>query len=302
MTFNQIKYFIKLAECLNFTEAARCLFISQPALSRQISVMEEELGTPLFVRDKKRLQLTPGGILLYNRLPQVLQLYHDAVDDAHSANQGYEGALHIGILDVYDISDFFADLLKDFQSAHPAVRLDLKRFSLVELPRKLYDGALDLIVTYNFSLFDKPDLLTIPIQSYDSCIMLNREHPLAGKKDLSLSDLKGETFVQLGPEASEEGFRYVENLCARCGFHPALRKVEKMEDVLLWVQTGNGVAITSSRSVEAYNPHVVIRPIDLPDARSHEIFLAWHKTNYNPAIALFSELTEQKIAAQRSCS
>ena len=61
MTFNQIKYFVTVAECLSFTEAAKCLFITQPALSRQINAMEEELGTKLFIRDKKRLKLTPGG-------------------------------------------------------------------------------------------------------------------------------------------------------------------------------------------------------------------------------------------------
>mgnify|MGYP000187079773 FL=1 len=52
MTFNQIKYFVTVAECLSFTEAAKCLFITQPALSRQINAMEEELGTRLFIREK----------------------------------------------------------------------------------------------------------------------------------------------------------------------------------------------------------------------------------------------------------
>lgn len=70
MTFNQIKYFVTVAECLSFTEAAKCLFITQPALSRQINAMEEELGTRLFIREKKRLKLTPGGSVLYNRLPE----------------------------------------------------------------------------------------------------------------------------------------------------------------------------------------------------------------------------------------
>ena len=80
MTFNQIKYFVTVAECLSFTEAAKCLFITQPALSRQINAMEEKLGTRLFIREKKRLKLTPGGSVLYNRLPKVLS---DVVPDSN---------------------------------------------------------------------------------------------------------------------------------------------------------------------------------------------------------------------------
>ena len=82
MTFNQLKYFVTVAECLSFTEAAKSLFITQPALSRQINAMEEELGTRLFIREKKRLKLTQGGSVLYNRLPKVLSDYAEAVEDA----------------------------------------------------------------------------------------------------------------------------------------------------------------------------------------------------------------------------
>ena len=111
MTFNQIKYFVTVAECLSFTEAAKCLFITQPALSRQINAMEEELGTRLFIREKKRLKLTPGGSVLYNRLPKVLSDYAEAVEDAKHANSGYEGELRIGFLDIYDISELFDDVI-----------------------------------------------------------------------------------------------------------------------------------------------------------------------------------------------
>ena len=277
MTFNQIKYFVTVAECLSITEAAKCLFITQPALSRQINAMEEELGTRLFIREKKRLKLTPGGSVLYNRLPKVLSDYAEAVEDAKHANSGYEGELRIGFLDIYDIS------------------MSLERFALGELPARLAAGDLDLILTYGFSLYDKPDLVTVNVQKFDSCIMLNRNHPLAPQETVALAELKDERFIQLGPKASEEGFRYITNLCARCGIHPDFLLVEKMEDVMLWVQTGNGVAITSDRTIEGQNPHVVLRNIDMPEAKNHNITMAWRKNNYNPAIAIFMEMLEKKL-------
>lgn len=134
MTFNQIKYFVTVAECLSFTEAAKCLFITQPALSRQINAMEEELGTRLFIREKKRLKLTPGGSVLYNRLPKVLSDYAEAVEDAKHANSGYEGELHIGFLDIYDISELFDDVIREFREAYEQIAMSLERFALGELP------------------------------------------------------------------------------------------------------------------------------------------------------------------------
>ena len=252
MTFNQIKYFVTVAECLSFTEAAKCLFITQPALSRQINAMEEELGTRLFIREKKRLKLTPGGSVLYNRLPKVLSDYAEAVEDAKHANSGYEGELRIGFLDIYDISELFDDVIREFREAYEQIAMSLERFALGELPARLAAGDLDLILTYGFSLYDKPDLVTVNVQKFDSCIMLNRNHP-----DFLL--------------------------------------VEKMEDVMLWVQTGNGVAITSDRTIEGQNPHVVLRNIDMPEAKNHNITMAWRKNNYNPAIAIFMEMLEKKL-------
>lgn len=293
MTFNQMKYFITVAECLSFTEAAKCLFITQPALSRQISAMEEELGTRLFVRDKKRLKLTPGGSLLYNRFPEILEAYGEAVRDARTANEGYEGKLRIGFLDIYDISGLISDVIREFRKKCANIQLVLERFPLGELPGRLYGQELDLILTYGFSLFDKPNLVTVDIQKYNSCIMLHRDHPLAYKENLRLEELKEERFVQLGPKASEEGYQYIINLCAKCGLHPHLVQVDKMDDIMLWVQTGNGVAITTDRTVEKQNPNVVVREIDLAEAKGHDVTVAWQKSNYNPAIAIFMELLEQ---------
>lgn len=292
MTLNQMKYFIAVARCLSFTEAARSLFMTQPALSRQIQAMEDELGTQLFVRDKKTLKLTPGGSALYNRMPQFLREYEGMMLDVRNANRGYEGELRIGFLDVYDISLLFPDVVDSFRERCPGINLTLERFSLSQLPERLYDGKLDLICTYGFSLFDKPDLVTVDVQKFDSCIMLSRSHPLADKPDLKLEDLKQERFAQLGREASEEGYQYIANLLTRGGISPDVIYVEKNDDVLLWVELGIAVAVTSNRTIERYNPRVVIRELDMPEAKGHDVTVAWRKSNYNPAIALFMEQME----------
>lgn len=297
MTLNQIKYFITSAECLSFTEAAKCLFITQPALSRQILAMEEELGTDLFVRDKKRLKLTPGGSLLYYRFKEILKEYSQAVYDARTANQGYEGTLRIGFLDIYDVSGFFPGVLKEFQEKYKNIQITLERCSLGELPQKLYDGSLDLILTYGFSLYDQPDLVTVNIHKFQSCVMLYSHHPLAKKEDLELEDLAGENFVQLAPDICEEGHRFILNILNKSSIHPRLMSVTKMEDVMLWVQTGNAVAITTDCTIEKYNPYVILRKIQMEEAKGHDVTMAWQKNNFNPAIAIFMEILEKVMCS-----
>ena len=298
MTLNQLKYFIAVVRCLSFTEAAKSLFMTQPALSRQIQAMEAELGTQLFIRDKKTLKLTPGGSALYSKLPDFLRQYEEMMEDARNANRDFEGQLRIGFLDIYDASQLFPPVVEAFQRNHGGIRLTMERFSLGELPERLYEGKLDIICTYGFSLFDKPDLVTVNVQKFDSCIMFNKDHPLANKPDLTMDDLRQERFIQLDSEASQEGYQYIANLISRGGISPEVQYVEKNDDVLLWVEMGCGIAVTSDRTVERHNPKVVIRELNMPEVKGHDVTVAWRRSNYNPAIALFMELMEKEAAKQ----
>lgn len=298
MTLNQLKYFIAVVRCLSFTEAAKSLFMTQPALSRQIQAMEAELGTQLFIRDKKTLKLTPGGSALYSKLPDFLRQYEEMMEDARNANRDFEGQLRIGFLDIYDASSLFPPVVEAFQRNHGGIRLTMERFSLGELPERLYEGKLDIICTYGFSLFDKPDLVTVNVQKFDSCIMFNKDHPLANKPDLTMDDLRQERFIQLDSEASQEGYQYIANLISRGGISPKVQYVEKNDDVLLWVEMGCGIAVTSDRTVERHNPKVVIRELNMPEVKGHDITVAWRRSNYNPAIALFMELMEKEAEKQ----
>lgn len=298
MTLNQLKYFIAVVRCLSFTEAAKSLFMTQPALSRQIQAMEAELGTQLFIRDKKTLKLTPGGSALYSKLPDFLRQYEEMMENARNANRDFEGQLRIGFLDIYDASQLFPPVVEAFQRNHGGIRLTMERFSLGELPERLYEGKLDIICTYGFSLFDKPDLVTVNVQKFDSCIMFNKDHPLANKPDLTMDDLRQERFIQLDSEASQEGYQYIANLISRGGISPKVQYVEKNDDVLLWVEMGCGIAVTSDRTVERHNPKVVIRELNMPEVKGHDVTVAWRRSNYNPAIALFMELMEKEAEKQ----
>lgn len=293
MTLNQMKYFTTLVESKSFTEAAKCLFITQPNLSRQIQSMEDELGLKLLFRESRSFKLTPEGTILYKHFCKLLKDYEVAVDEAIAAGQGFDGTLNVGILDIMDITTRFPRLISNVSNALPQLELTLKRGSLHEVIESLNNETADIILTYGFSLFDQPDLVTVNVDTFNSCIMIPKSHPLAYAKEWTISDFKNDTFYQLKPSICQEGARYLNTLCEHAGFTPQTKWVDSMRDIMLWVETGNGVSITSDCSTEKNNPNVVIRPIEMSEAKGHDITFAWKKDNYNPAIALFMEQVER---------
>lgn len=295
MTLNQIRYFITLAESLSYTDASKLLFITQPNLSRQIKAMEEELGIDLFVRHTRSIKLTPGGAILYKRFLALLSDYDAAVTEANEVATDFDGHLTIGILDIYDFQKYYPNLISEIKRSHPNLELKIKRRSLGELISDLQNHHADLILTYGFSLFDQTDLVSVDVGTFNSCIMLPKDHPLAAKSNLVLADLKDELFVQLNPSISSEGTRYLDALLFHAGIHPRVQAVDTMNDVMLYVESGNAVAITSDCSTEHYNPNVKLLPINAPEAKGHAITFAWRKDNYNPAIATFMENIEHTI-------
>lgn len=98
MTQLQIKYFLMAARCLNFTEAAKQLYISQPALSQQITAMEKELNMQLFIRSKGKLRLTPAGATFLEELPRYEAIFAEILKKAKFSNEGSYGMLRIGFL------------------------------------------------------------------------------------------------------------------------------------------------------------------------------------------------------------
>ena len=98
ITLLQIEYFIAVAKSLNFTDAARNLYVSQPSLSKQIALLEKEIGVQLFNRSTRGVRLTPAGAVLYKELGNVLDTIHEAIEKSSKKDLGEEGSITIGSL------------------------------------------------------------------------------------------------------------------------------------------------------------------------------------------------------------
>ncbi|MBR5261963.1 MAG: LysR family transcriptional regulator, partial [Oscillospiraceae bacterium] len=143
MNSNQIKCFLALAETLNFTKAAARLYMTQPGLSHQIASLEAELKTQLFVRNQKRVLLTPAGALLAGELGALQEAGERLIERVQNVGQGYTGELNIGLIEGQWMGADLTDLFRDYMQKYPNIDLRICQGSFGELRRLLEDGKID---------------------------------------------------------------------------------------------------------------------------------------------------------------
>ena len=285
MTITQIKYFITVVKCASYTKAAEQLFISQPALSRHIKNMEEELNIQLFVRTNNGIHLTPAGSSLYVGMLDLYQNYIEMVNKAEKIQKGLNGSLKIGILDQTNVSDFMPLIYQYFFQNYPNVDLSFKEGSFDYLVSELYGGRLDLIFTLKFEIEHKEGILYQYVARSKDHIVMSRFHPLAQKEQVTLDDVKNETFVMISEEDNPESAPLILNLCKEHGFVPQVHYAKSLAEQILWISVGMGVSILDSRTYLKLNPDIKFYEIE--SNWDPSLVIAWNQDNFNPLLSVF---------------
>ena len=297
MNMLQIRYFLTAAGCLNFTQAADLLYITQPALSRQVSAIEKELNLQLFIRTSRSMRLTPAGRALYEELQGIYAGYERAVERAKSIQYGLSGQLRVGILDGTQVDDLLPPVTELFSRRYPYVELSYEYHSFNALASLLYDGGLDLAITLCFDIMDRYNLNFQVLEKGRDNIAMLRSHPLAGRDFVHLADLREESFIIVAYKDSAVSAKLIPEACQAQGFTPRVRFSPSIQTSMLWVQSGLGVAMLDSRNILRNYPH--IKFLDVDQVSDPSLTAAWHQDNKNPALPVFLEaLTGQSAAAQ----
>ena len=287
MTFTQIKYFIEVARCLNFTEAAARLFVTQPTLSRQITAIESELNMQLFIRNNKTLRLTPGGTVLFEELTLLMENYENIVEKAREASHGLIGNISIGVIDGLDIGDILPDLVEHLETGYPNIRIHLLRASFSDLIDQLYDCRLDAIITYDFDIRLRPGIQYKNIQQLRPVLAIPRRHPLAVKKNVTLKDFEQESLVIVSAQESPSGVELVQKTCQEFGgYYPNFYFVDTMEtDAILWVEAGLKCALLNDGMTIVKSDAIKVVPLDeLPSMNA--VLAAGYPQNNNFALPI----------------
>ena len=203
MELRTLRYFVTVSEELNITRASHKLNISQPPLSAQIKNLEEELKTALFIRGKRRLQLTESGRLLYRRAKEIVNLSDKAKEEILSLNSGITGTISIGItagMAAQVASEWFASFLK----SNPQIRFRIENGGSDELIEKLRGGLISLAVIA--APYDQNLLNSFYICSEPVCVMLSSQHPasIINEKEIDASALSDTPLIVPGRKAAVE--------------------------------------------------------------------------------------------------
>ena len=284
----QINYFNAVARHLSFTDAAKSLYISQPAISKQIALLEQQIGVQLFERTKRSVKLTPAGALLAKELSEINDKIERVLEKTRNMNLDEGGVLSLGFLEALDNEIICSEILKQFREKYPKIILSVETHSFNALREKLLNRTFDLIFTLSFEIENTQDIHWETLAETQSCIIMSSAHPLAKKEAISLSDCKNEDFYAISREESPRAFDSIISLCLQNGFTPNIVKhLPNIDSLLLSVESGLGIAIVDAmiRLHREDNFRIVQIENDPID-----VGMAWRRDNDNPSIPVFTEM------------
>lgn len=289
MNLNQLEYFVRAAEHLNFTQAAKECFISQTAMTQQIQALERHLGVQLFVRDKHHVALTAAGAVYLKEAKAILKRSDEAVRLARMASKGLDGELTIGFISGFGQSDCF-ELLRGFHEAFPNIKLKFLRSTMSGLMEHLQKAECDVAFTVQPHQRTYENLNRKYLQSYSLYLVMSQSHILAKRKEVECCDLKDESFIIMQPKArSRDEMEEMLWIYEKGGFLPQVIAVEREpETIMLMASLGMGVSLLPEYIIRPYirNEELCIIPVMKPDgtAETLNFEMIWEKNNENPSL------------------
>ena len=289
MTSTQIQAFLKAAEHLSFTTAAEKLYISQPALSRSISALEQDLGLLLFVRRNNVLSLTPGGELLFQWLRKSKTSFESVLTKARQANAQETNSLRIGLIQSEILSEKGAAAIAHFQAKHSDVAVNIINHGTVpDAVLQLTEHNTDIALMVGTAIYGNPRLQYFEIGHYRRCVAVSILHPLAGRKTALLQEFANDVFISVDPVAFPSLSAMVRDTCSRAGFTPVINETSDITELISQVELNKGVALLFDHHTSRHNP--LLRLIELEDVFVANLTCVWDRLNANPNIHTFIKL------------
>ncbi len=270
-----LRYFIAVAEELHFGHAAARLNNSQPPLSQQIQILEQQIGARLFARTNRSVSLTEAGRQFLADSRQILSQVDDAAARAARLHHGETGELRIGFTSSAPFIKAVSDTLSTFRRRYPDVHIQTRETNTREQIVPLNEGALDLGLMRNTQL---PDTLVWERVLREPLLaMVPRDHPLASKPRVSLRELAREPFVFFDPHVGTGLYDDILGLMRRYDLTPAItQEVGEAMTIIGLVAAGLGVSILPASFRRVQLLEMCWLPIEEQDAVS-EMWLVWSK-------------------------
>ncbi|MDS0524197.1 LysR family transcriptional regulator [Clostridium sp. SHJSY1] len=291
MNIRQLKYFLAVAENLNFTKAAEKYYISQTAITQQIQSLEKELNVKLFNRTNRHVELTPSGAVFVKEAESLINHTKEAIERTQIASTGFTGSLSIGFVKGYEQTSF-SKLIQSFYNKFPNISLFLVRDNIENLYLDLVNKKrYDIIFNVNYQLEKYDNINYKVIENHPLIVVVYSNHHFANRNTLKKSDLKNELFIanELYKNPNNETLN-INSTYTHPELIPSIAKQSRdIETILLMVSSGMGIAVLPDYTIKSYTNFSNLVYIPLDEEEYIETIAAWNKDNSNPSLTKFLE-------------
>ena len=282
-----LRYFVTVAEELHFTRAAERLYVSQPALSKQIRALERQLGVELLRRDRHSVALTAAGAALLPHARQVLEAWARGAAAMEQARAAQRSTLVVGMSTSPGRGGLLPAIRSRFTSAHPEAAVRLRQVSWEDPSAGLADGDADVAYVW-LPLPDQERYAWIVVAEEPRHVALPESHPLAARSEVDFTDLADEPFLAL-PESAGPLRDYWLALDERAGRPPRIgAEIASTEETYEALVAGLGVCLVAAGNVPLLTlGGVVTRPVHGVDPSRYA--LAWRKADHSPLVRAYAQ-------------
>jgi len=285
-----IRYFIAVAEELHFRRAAERLGLAQPALSRAIKQLEHVVGTELFTRTNRRVELTAAGAVFLDGCRRSMSAIERSAERALQAKDGKIGHLSIGYTD-FAISGILPEIIEQFRRELPGVTIDFVHMFTepqIEALRRQ---------TINFGFLTGPlevaGYAHLPVQQDRLVVALPKNHPLATQDEIAVTDLAEQPFIMGMPREWRHFNAHLNNLFRRAGISPRIvQEAFNSEGIFGLVAANMGITILTESSLNYFRRGLIMRPLadNHPRVSTEAV---WNPHFITPTMKLFIELLDK---------
>jgi DNA-binding transcriptional LysR family regulator len=289
MDFHRLRYFIAVAEAEHFHHAADRLHVAQPALSRQVKLLEEELGVALFERLGRGVRLTEAGRVFLADTKRALLELDRAREHARQVADGRAGTLRICFIEIASGHGVLPDTIRAFRSSHPNVRLVLQPLDSLAQLTGLQEGKIDVAFLYRGRTVAN-GLVSRPIHSEDFVLALPAGHRFAQAPEVRLSDLQNEPFIWSDRSLNPEFDNALMSACLERGLVPHIvQETSSSAHIVSLVAVGIGVGLVPASARWRLQQGVVLRPVTDLELK-FQIDITWRDDNRSAPLRHFTEL------------
>lgn len=264
MNFQQLQCFVTVSQTLNFSTAATRLHLSQPAVSKNIKQLENELSFELFKRNQHEVSLTTAGLEFSKQISNVLILTEQAILDSREISEEEKQSLTIGYTNAVVENKLLPKLLSSAHHQISNLRLSLRSFGLSTGLSNLQRGVFDLILATRDTIGNNPQVEFIPLLQGHFNVILPIGHRLINRDKLTFSDLEKMRLIFFNPLQAPPESATLQNTFIQAPGNLHYQTADTLNTAINMVKGGIGLAILPSFTIDPDESTVTVIPLDYP--------------------------------------